>query len=172
MSLLDLMKTRYSSRQYSDEPVAQHEIDYILEAARVAPTARNNQPFRIAVCTHETYLDELSEVARTFGAPLVMVVCAHQDEQWVRTRDGKPSGDIDATIVTDHMMLAATELGLQSVWVCAFNASAVAEVLRLPESLVPVNLLVIGHGVDTPKSPDRHDRMRRSLEELVYQRPE
>ena len=79
---------------------------------------------------------------RDFGAPCAVIVCADTGEAWTRKYDGKTIGDIDASIVTDHMMLAAASLGLDTLWICMFKPEAVREEFRLPEHVEPVNILL------------------------------
>jgi len=78
------------------------------------------------------------------GAPLAIIVCADHNKAWVRPFDKKQTGDIDASILTDHMMLQATELGLGTVWVCYFKPDVIKKEFELPDNLEPVNILVIG----------------------------
>lgn len=77
-------------------------------------------------------------------------------------------GDIDASIVTDHMMLAATSLGLDTLWICMFKPEAVREEFALPPHVEPVNILLIGYGDGIPADPDRHDTLRKPLDETVF----
>ena len=74
---------------------------------------------------------------------------------------------VDASILTDHMMLAATDLGLGSVWICRFDPTVIREEFGLPETLVPVNILAVGHPAGELKSPDRHATERIPTSELV-----
>jgi nitroreductase len=168
MDFLSLAKKRYSCRVYTDQPVESDKLGYVLEAGRVAPTAKNLQPFRVLVIQKEENLEKLSEAARIYGAPVALVVCKDKNNAWVRPLDGREFGDVDATIVTDHMLLAATEQGLQSVWICFFDAARLKESFNLPDHLEPVNILVMGYGADEPKSELRHKEMRRPLEESFY----
>ncbi|MBF7097357.1 nitroreductase family protein [Alkalibacter mobilis] len=167
MDLLTLAKQRYSSRVYSEEKINGDVLTYILEAGRVAPTAKNIQPYKVLVIQDDENLEKLSESARIYGAPLALVVCKDTDNSWLRPIDGKEHGDIDATIVTDHMMLAATDKGLNSVWICFFDSEKIKESFNFPPNLEPVNILVVGHSPDEPKSPDRHKETRKSLEDTI-----
>lgn len=167
MTFLDLAKKRCSIRAYRPEPVEQESIDAIVEAARVAPTAANRQPVRIVQVSSEEGLAKLGRAANLHGAPLAFVVCADRDRAWKRPIDGMRTVDIDASILTDHMMLAATDLGLGSVWICHFDPAVVRAEFDLPESLVPVNILAVGHAACEPKSPDRHAVERMPASELV-----
>ena len=121
MDFLTLAKKRCSVRQYQDKPVEQEKLDLILSAGRVAPTAANKQPQRIVVIQSAEGLEKLKKAANVYGAPLAMIVCADHQSSWKRPFDGKDAADIDATIVTTHMMLQAAGLGLGSIWVCFFD---------------------------------------------------
>lgn len=168
MEQLDLMKTRYSVRKYKDQPVEEAKLNQILEAARVAPTGANRQPFELLVVQGEAPMERMSKAAKTFDAPLAVVVLGNKEKAWTRQYDDKNIMDIDVSIVTDHMMLAATELGLGSVWVCWFKPEVLKEQFNIPAHLEPVNILFMGYGDGTPASPDRHDKMRKPLAELVH----
>ncbi len=167
MDFLQLAKTRYSTRKYQERPVEQEKLLAILEAGRVAPTACNNQPQRMLVIQDQEGLRKLSETANFFQAPLAIVVCVNHNETWRRNFDLKDVADIDATIVTDHMILQATALGLQSVWICKFDPVKMRELFHIPENIEPVNLLAIGYEAGEGKNPDRHGTTRKSLEETV-----
>ena len=121
MDFLSLAKTRYACRTYKKRPVEPEKLAYILEAGRVAPTGANRQPQRIVVVRTPEGLERLVRCTRDFGAPCALVVCADTEEVWTRKYDGKRIADIDASIVTDHMMLAAAAQGLDTLWTCAFN---------------------------------------------------
>ena len=84
-----------------------------------------------------------------------------------RPFDKKQTGDIDASILTDHMMLQASELGLGTVWVCYFKPDILSQEFNLPENLEPVNILVIGYADEEPADPDRHGKTRIPLDTLV-----
>ncbi|MFV0527772.1 MAG: nitroreductase family protein [Lachnospiraceae bacterium] len=167
MSFLDLAKRRYSVRTYLTKKVEQEQIDRILEAAWVAPTAANKQPQRIFVLQSEEALEKVGKAARVFQAPLVFLICSDTREAWQRRHDGHQSTDIDASIITDHMMLEATELGLGSVWICAFRPQVIIEEFELPEYLVPVNLLAVGYADEEPLSANRHKGLRKEISETV-----
>ncbi len=102
-----------------------------------------------------------------FDAPLAFVVCADGEKAWKRPLDGMSTVHVDASILTDHMMLAATDLGLGSVWICRFDPTVIREEFGLPETLVPVNILAVGHPAGELKSPDRHATERIPTSELV-----
>lgn len=168
MTFLELARKRYSCRNYQDKKVEKEKLDIILEAGRVAPTAVNFQPQRLLVITKAEGLEKAGRAARIFGAPLIIIVCTDKDTVWTRKIDQKKTTDIDASIITDHMMLAATELGLGSVWICNFNAEVLKNEFKIPDNYEPVNILALGYEAGEGKSPDRHDEMRFPIEQTVF----
>lgn len=149
MDFLELAKKRYSVRKFSDKEVEAEKIDLILEAGRVAPTACNLQPQRILVINEPVGLEKLKKCTPyTFGAPLAILVCYDNKTSWKRKYDNADGGQIDASIVTTHMMLEVTELGLGTTWVGSFNPQTVKEEFNLPGNIIPVAILPIGYSSD------------------------
>ena len=166
MNLLNIAKERFSVRSYLNKEIPQDVLDEILEAAHVAPTAANLQPVRIFVLKSDEAKAKLAKGANIYGAPVAVLVCADKSKAWTRPFDGHQSTDIDATILTDHMMLCATEKGLGSVWICYFKPDVISKEFNLPENLVPVNILALGY-TDEKSNSERHGQTRISKEELV-----
>lgn len=167
MSVFELVKKRYSVRKYEDRPVEEEKLQELLEAGRVAPSAHNSQPSRLIVVREKVGLDKLKKGANVYGAPLAIIVVGDSDTVWVRSFDNKNTLEIDATIVTDHIILAATELGLGTIWVCKFNPDVIREEFKLPAHIVPINIIGIGYATGDDKSPDRHSETRKSLKDIV-----
>ena len=167
MDFLKLVRARYSVRQYQNRPVEPEKVEQLLEAAQAAPTAANCQPVRLLVVETPDGRRRLAGAVELYGAPLAVVVCADRSRAWKRPFDGKQTTDIDASILTDHKMLAATDLGLGSVWICRFDPTVIREEFGLPETLIPVNILAVGHPAGELKSPDRHATERIPTSELV-----
>ena len=138
MDFITIAKQRMSVRDYKETKVEPEKLEQILEAAHVAPTAANLQPIRLIAVQSEEGLAKISKAANIYGAPLAIIVCADHDKAWVRPFDQKQTGDIDASILTDHMMLQATELGLGTVWVCYFKPDVLHKGFDLPANLEPV----------------------------------
>lgn len=167
MKFIEIAKKRYSVRNYKDQKVEEEKLQKILEAAHVAPTAANLQPVRLLVVQSTEGLAKIGKGANLYGAPLAIIVCADHGKAWVRPFDEKQTTDIDASILTDHMMLQATELGLGSVWICYFNPDVISMELGLPDNLEPVNILAVGYSDEEEANPERHLQTRIPLEELV-----
>lgn len=168
MNFLEIAKSRYSVRSYSDKKVEQEKLDKILYAAHVAPTAANLQPVRLIAVQSDEGLNKIGKAANIYGAPLAIIVCSEHSRAWTRPFDGKQTIDIDASILTDHMMLEATELGLGSVWICYFKPDIISREFDLPDNLEPINILAMGYSNESPADPERHTTQRIPLSDLVY----
>lgn len=167
MEFIDIAKQRFSVRSYTDQKVEPEKLEKILEAAHVAPTAANLQPVRLIAVQSEDGLAKIGKAANIYNAPLAIIVCADHSKAWVRPFDKKQTCDIDATILTDHMMLQATELGLGSVWVCYFKPDVLSEEFNLPSNLEPVNILVIGYSAEGNGNTGRFEQVRIPMSDLV-----
>ena len=167
MDFITIAKTRCSIRSYTDKKVEPEKLEKILEAAHVAPTAANLQPVHLIAVQSEDGLARIDKAANIYGAPLAIIVCADQNKAWVRPFDQKQTGDIDASILTVHMMLQATELGLGSVLVCCFKPDVLRREFGLPANLEPVNILVIGYAGENFADSKRHSQTRIPMSEMV-----
>ncbi len=169
MSFLELAKRRYSTRKYSEQSVEREKILQVLEAARIAPSAVNFQPWQFIVIQEE---ELRKQIAATYGrdwilqAPVIIVICGDHQTAW-RRADGKDHCDIDVAIAIDHMTLAAADIGLGTCWVCAFNSMQCSKLLGLPANLEAVALLPLGYPADQVDI-NRHDLKRKKLEEIVH----
>lgn len=167
MEFTQLIKERYSVRKFSGEPVSDEAVQAILDAARVAPTAHNNQPQRILVLRSAESMEKLKEAtACTFHAPMAMVVCVNRDEAWVRPFDADNSAIVDASIIGTHVMLAVHNLGLGATWVAHFDPVALRRLFNIPLNITPVGIFPIGH-LSPEARPARLHEQRRPLEETV-----
>jgi nitroreductase len=163
-----LVKERCSIRSFKPQPVESDKLAVILEAGRVAPTACNYQPQRIKVASSPEDLARIDKCSPCrFGAPLVLVACYDADVSAKRSSiDGKELGELDASIVTTHLMLAAASLGLGSCWVAHFDPDALSKEFGLPKNIVPIALLPIGHPADDAKPAKMHYE-KNSLEDML-----
>ncbi len=164
MEFLKIISQRHSVRSYKPDPVEPEKLQVILEAARLAPTASNRQAFKIIVVNTNGRKDELRKIYGRdwFGeAPLVIGVCSIPGETWVRS-DSKNYSDVDAAIVMDHIILAATDQGLGTCWIGAFNPQAAHELLELDGSLEPVAFTPLGYA-----RAANYKKIRKPIEDLV-----
>lgn len=167
MNVLETAKKRFSARTYTNQKVEKEKLDQILMAAHVAPTAANLQPINLIVVQSVHGLNNISKGADIYNAPLAIIVCADHSKAWTRPFDGKKTTDIDASILTDHMMLQATELGLGTVWVCFFKPDVIKREFNLPDHIEPINILVIGYSDESFSDSERYTKMRIPMSELV-----
>ncbi|MCL2046101.1 MAG: nitroreductase family protein [Oscillospiraceae bacterium] len=157
-SFMELAKERYSMRSFSEQVVEKEKLDQILEAGRIAPTARNGQPQRIKIITSQEDIAKMDECTRSrFGSTTILLVCYDKTVSWQRQYDDALSGQVDASIITTHMMLMATELGLGTCWVMHFDPAKTIELFELPENIVPVAYLPMGYPSETAAPTDRHN---------------
>lgn len=169
MDFIELAQNRYSVRSFQNKPIGQHELELILRAGQLAPTACNRQPQRMLVINSADGLERLRRCTEChFNAPAALLVCCDTQECWTRRYDGKSSGDIDASIVATHMMLEAAQLGIGSTLVMYFKPDAVRSEFKLPESVEPVALLMIGYPAADAQPSPMHAQTRPLNELVVY----
>ncbi len=165
MEYSELITKRYSVRAYKPDPVEEEKLQKVLEAARLAPTAANRQPFQIIVI-HTRGREE--ELQRIYGRdwfvqpPLILCACGVPSEGWVRSFDKRRYLDVDVAIVMDHLILEAANQGLGTCWIAAFNANAARQILGLPEEIEPLIFTPLGYPADNPGQ-----KKRKSISELV-----
>jgi len=161
-----LIFSRFSVRSYTNQKVEKDLILQILEAARMAPSAVNFQPWHFIVISEPENLNDFQEVyprAWFREAPVCIVVCADHSLSWKRRSDAKDFADVDIAIAVDHLILKATELGLGTCWVCNFDVALTRQKLQLPEDIEPLVLVPLGY--TTAEAPEKK---RKPLNELVH----
>ena len=165
MEFSELISERYSVRAYRPVPVEDEKLQKVLEAARLAPTAANRQPVHLIVVHTEGREEELKRVYKTdwfVEAPLVICVCTTPSRAWVRRSDSKIYADVDAAIVMDHLVLAATDLGLGTCWVGAFNPDSACKIVGIPVDAKPIVFVTVGYANDRARP-----KVRKPIDELV-----
>lgn len=156
MDFLQLCADRYSVRSFAPGPIPDEILDQILEAGRLAPTAMNLQPQRIYVLRSEDALCRLRAVKKCYGADTVLLICGDTEAACNRPKVDHCMAEMDCTIATTQMMLAATALGVGSCWICAFDNAAVAETFDLPAHVTPFILLALGYPAEDAAPAPRH----------------
>lgn len=148
MDFKSLVESRYSVRSYTPQPVSEEALRYVLDCARLAPSAVNFQPWHFYVVTTADMRSRLTACYQRewfVTAPCYVIITVRHDEEWVRKADNKPHGDIDVAIAAEHLCLAAAEQGLGTCWVCNFDADLCKQILNLPVNEAPVVILPLGH---------------------------
>lgn len=167
MEMLQLMKDRYSCRKFAPKEIEQEKLDQIMEAGRVAPTAKNFQPVRVYVLKSQEALEKIRAITpATFNAPAVLLFCTNHEEAWVNPFDDFNSDVMDLSIIGTHMMLEAESLGLGTCWVAWFDTAKVREDFALPEGIQPRCMIPLGYRAEDAKPAPLHDQ-RKALEEFI-----
>ena len=168
MKFIELATKRYSVRSFDTKKISEEDLNLILKAGQLAPTAANRQPQRILVLESEDALAKLQTCTiYHFNAPLALLICADKNEAWERSYDGKVHTDIDGSIIATHMMLQAAELGIGSTWVGHFDPAAIREAFNIPINLEPVCLLPIGYPSSEAKPNPNHEK-RKDISKTVF----
>jgi nitroreductase len=163
MNVCDAIKTRRSIRKYKSQPVEKDKLNAVLEAARLAPSARNTQSWKFIAVTDKKVIEKLKQACCNQGfvgeAPVVIVACATR--RHIMTC-GQPSDIIDLSIATSFMLLEACEQGLGTCWLGAFHADKVKEALNIPDDIEVVAVTPLGYPDEQPAA-----RPRKALCDIV-----
>jgi len=160
--LMDVIKKRRSVRRFLPKKVENEKLDFIIEAARLAPSANNVQEWRFILVTGEEAKKNVSSAAKNpnliLQASAVFVICAETDEHVMTC--GQMMYTVDCSIAMTHMVLAAESLGLGSCWVGAFYEDKVKKNLGIPEKVRVVGLLPVGYPAESPSATTRLKKER------------
>ena len=169
MDFSEVIKNRYSCKKFSDRKVEKEKLDKILEAGRVAPTAKNLQEQHIYVVQSENGLAAIDKVTPCrYGAPVVLVVAYNKNNVFTYPGEKRDSGIEDASIVATHMLLAAYNEGVDSCWINFFNPDELAQALNLPEDEEVLMLLDLGIAVEGTKALPNHNSRKELTETVTY----
>ena len=166
MDLMEAIKTRRSIRRFRETPVPENLLKEVLNAARLAPSADNAQPWKIIVVRDEQMKQKVTQASNgqkfLVQAPIVLVVCGIPEDAFQTVGGYMSSHVIDASIALDHVTLAAHSLGLGTCWVAWFKEEKVKDILGIPEDVRVVALTPLGYPDESPERPSR-----KNLEELI-----
>ncbi|MFW6237925.1 MAG: nitroreductase family protein [Halanaerobiales bacterium] len=166
MEVREAMKKRRSVRSYKDKSVPKEDLEAVLEAARLAPSARNLQDWKFVVVTDDNLRQEMVEVAngqKFVGEAPVIIAAVALNTDYVMSC-GVPAHIVDLSIAVDHMTLAAADRGFGTCWIGSFSQEKAKEVLGVPEEYRVVTLFPLGYPADSPGGIQR-----KSLAEIVCQ---
>jgi nitroreductase len=167
MNFIELATQRCSVRNFASKPVEKEKLLYVLEAARMAPSAANFQPWQFIVITDSVILKRIQTLYHRewlVTAPAIIIAMGDHCKAWRRKSDGKDFTDIDVAIAVDHLTLAATEQGLGTCWICNFNVEKCREVLNVPDNFELIALIPIGY----PIAENESAKKRESIDQLVH----
>lgn len=164
MDVIEAIEKRRSVRAYRNKPVPKEKFLKILEAARLAPSASNLQPYKFVVVKDHQLRKKLAKEATSYsfiGEAPVIIVAVSLDPDYVMT-GGIPAHPVDIAIALDHMTLVAVEEGLGTCWIGGFYQDQVKQILSIPEKYKVVALLPVGYPAESPRK-----KPRKPLEEVV-----
>ena len=166
MNVIEAIRTRRSVRSYQDKPVEPEKLQQLLEAARLAPSASNSQDWKFIVVQDSRTRQALAKACHNQAfigrAPVVIAACSTNPARLMAS--GQSAAAVDLAIAVDHITLAATELGLGTCWIGAFDAPAVAKLLDVPDDCAVVHVLPLGYPAKTSSA-----RPRKAASEVVCQ---
>ena len=167
MEFSELVRERYSCKKYDGRQITKEQLDAILEAGRLAPTAKNLQEQRIYVVQSAEGLAKIDQITPCrYGAPTVILVAYDKENVFVYPGEKRDSGIEDAAIVATHMMLAAKAAGVDSCWLNFFDPERAAETFGLPEKEEVLMLLDLGYAAEGAGPLENHGK-RKELSETV-----
>ncbi len=167
MEFREVIKNRYSCKRFDGRRVEEAQLEAILEAGRLAPTAKNLQEQRIYVVQSPEGLEKLDKVTPCrYGAATCLVVAFDRENVFTYPGDKRDSGVEDATIVATHMLLAAADQGVDSCWINFFDPENLARELGLPENEEVLMILDLGYALEGTNPLATHSQ-RKALKETV-----
>ena len=167
MEFSEVVKNRYSCKKFSSKAVEQDKLTAILEAGRLAPTAKNLQEQHIYVIKSEEALAKIDKATPCrYGAPVVLAVCFNKNNVFTYPGGKRDSGIEDASIVATHMILAAANEGVDSCWLNFFDPEKLAKDLGLPENEEVLMLMDLGYAAEGAAPLPNHSS-RKPLSETV-----
>ena len=169
MEFKEVVKARYSCKKYSDRQVEKEKLEAILNAGRLAPTAKNLQEQHIYVVQSPEVLAKVDSVTPCrYGAPTVLVVAFDRTNVITYPGGKRDSGVEDATIVATHMILAAADEGVDSCWVNFLDPEKMAEVLSLPENEEILMIMDLGYAAEGAGPLPNHGNRKELSETVSY----
>ncbi len=166
MEFYDVIKKRKSVRKYKPVPIADEVIKRILDAGRMAPSAKNYQPWHFIVIRDPEIKKKVAEACSNqffiAEADVIICGCAFEKVAWGRMGNYMAAWPHDLSIALEHVILAATNEGLGTCWIGKFDEGMVRDVLEIPDGVRVVALTPVGVPAEEAK-----DRGRLNLEDII-----
>ena len=165
MDFENVIRERKSTRKFSNIKIAKEKLDNILEAGRLAPTAKNIQPIKIYVVQSEEGIQKIDKATRCrYGANTVLIICGNKEEAY--HKGDYSTYEMDSCIVATHIMLEATNLKIDNIWIESFDENVLKDEFNISNDLIPVCLIPLGYKTeDCPENP-LHTK-RKNIEDIV-----
>ena len=169
MEFKDVIRNRYSCKKYCDRQVEAEKLEAVLNAGRLAPTAKNLQEQHVYVVQSAEGLAKIDAVTPCrYGAPTVLVVAFDKDNVFTYPGGKRDSGVEDATIVATHMILAAADEGVDSCWINFLDPEKLAEGLGLPENEEILMVMDLGYAAEGAGPLPNHESRKELSETVTY----
>ena len=169
MEFKEVIRARFSCKKYSDRQVEKTALEAILEAGRLAPTAKNLQEQHIYVVQSPEALTKIDAVTPCrYGAPTVLVVAFDKNNVFTYPGGKRDSGVEDATIVATHMILAAADEGVNSCWINRLDPEKMAEALALPDNEEVLMVMDLGYADEGAEPLPNHENRKELSETVSY----
>lgn len=168
MEFNDVIRKRYATRKFKDDCVEEEILNKILIAGNLAPTAKNNQPQKIYVVKSKEGLEKIDKATMCrYNAPVCLLVCSNKNIAF--SKNGHSTYEIDASIVATHMMLEATNLGVDNIWIELFDRDIIKEEFNIGCNIEPIVIIPLGYKTDDYSGSSLHE-IRKDLNEIVEYR--
>lgn len=165
MEFEEVIRNRTAVRKFQEEQIKKKELNSIMEAGRLAPTAKNIQPQKIYVVQSKEGIEKIDKASPCrYGAPTVLVVCS--DKKVAFQKEDHSTYEMDACIVATHMMLEATNVGVGSIWIEFFDGEKLKREFNLGENIEPICLIPLGYVADNYQGNPMHN-VRKNMEDIV-----
>jgi len=166
MKVLDVIQKRRSVRKYKEDPIPEKDLMRVLEAARLAPSGKNFQPWKFIIVKDKALKEKLAQASAgqffMAEAPIIIVGCGFPDNCYAHMGRYMKSWSVDVTIALEHLMLQAQEEGLGTCWIGSFEEEEVKAILNIPENVKVLALTPLGYPDEIPRF-----RGRKSLDEII-----
>lgn len=163
-----VIRERFSVRKFKSDLVSDDLINKILEAGNLAPTAKNNQPQKIYVVNSKEGLEKIDKASPCrYNAPVCLIVASDKNIAW--SKENYSTYEMDACIVATHMMLEATNVGVDNIWIEMFDKDILRREFNISENIEPICLIPLGYRDDSCVPSPMHNK-RKDLSEIVEYR--
>lgn len=165
MEFNKVVKERTATRKFSDKKIEKDKLERILEIGRLAPSAKNLQPIKIYVVESDEGLNKIDKATPCrYNAKTCLIVCGDKNEAFHNEKFN--CYEMDACIVATHLMLGATNEGVDNVWIKYFDENILRNEFNISNNVIPVCLIPMGYrAVDCPENPNHNKR--KNIEEIV-----
>ncbi len=168
MDFEKICENRFSVRAFKSDPVEEEKVKKLLKFVRLAPTAKNGQPYEIYVADTAAALEKVKKASpNTFGAPLVFVLCRDENKKWANRYSGENQILQDMGIIATTLLYGAVDLGLGAIYVCNVDPDALKKELGLPENLVVSSIVPVGYIAESCE-PSKMHGARREIKEFIH----